>query len=81
MEASLVVDLDLAVQVVPLVQAGALLVSPALTTVAVELDLFVEKSGLWARHRRQRIARPSRTTQSSAEAPCGAGAVYFQFGA
>lgn len=69
MEASLVVDLDLAVQVVPLVQAGALLVSPALTTVAVELDLFVEESGLRARHRRQRIARPIRTTQPSAEAP------------
>ena len=47
MEASLVVDLDLAVQVVPLVEAGALLVSPALTTVAVELDLFVEKTRSW----------------------------------
>lgn len=69
MEAPLVVDLDLAVQVVPLVQAGALLVPPALTALAMELDLLVEESRLRPRHRRQRIARPSRTTQSSAEAP------------
>lgn len=81
MGASLVVDLDLAVQVVPLVQAGSLLVSPALTALAVDLDLLVEESRLRPRHTRQRIARPSQPTQSSVEAPCGARAVYFRFGA
>lgn len=69
MEAPLVVDLDLAVQVVPLVQAGALLVPPALTALAMELDLLVEESRLRPRHRRQRIAQSSPTTQPSAEAP------------
>lgn len=49
-----VVDLDLAVKVVPLVESTAFLVSPPLDPTATNLDLFVQIARVGSRHACQR---------------------------
>lgn len=54
MPAAPIVDLDLAMKLVPLVVAVAVLVAPALYAATRDLDHLIEKAGTWTRHGRQR---------------------------